>query len=259
LRAGFVRYLPLVKAMGARHVTLICRQPVRALFEGLSGADAVVVANDAASMPAHDYWTLLLSLPLHFATTVDSIPVPIPYLRPDADRLRAWAARLPSPGLRIGVVWKGSPKHENDHNRSLPGLATLAPLWDVPGVRFVSLQKGQGEDEAIPPPPGQPLVHLGTDIEDFADSAAIVAQLDLVISVDTAIAHLAGALGKPGWILLPRVGTDWRWLDERTDSPWYPATARLFRQRHDDDWACTVQEIAGALRRFATAAGAQAQ
>jgi tetratricopeptide (TPR) repeat protein len=252
----FVRHLLLLKAMGARHITLICPPLLRALFEGIDGADAVLIPSEMASLPAHDYWALLLSLPLHLGTTLDAIPAMIPYVRPSSDRLHAWEERLPAaPGLRIGLVWKGSPKHDNDRNRSLPSLAALAPLWDVPGAHFISLQKGQAEDEAATPPPRQPLIHLGTDIKDFADSAAIIAQLDLVICVDTAIAHLAGALGKPCWVLLPRVGTDWRWLEERTDSPWYPGTMRLFRQRDLDDWTPTILEVAEALHHFVKAAG----
>ena len=133
----------------------------------------------------------------------------------------------------------------------------LAPLGEVAGVQFVSLQKGAGEDEALTPPAGLPLVHLGDRIEemkDFADSAAIVAGLDLVISVDTAVAHLAGALGKPCWIMLPDYKTDWRWLARRSDSPWYPGTARLFRQTTAGDWAPVVAEIAAALAAWAAGA-----
>jgi Tfp pilus assembly protein PilF len=248
----FVRYLPLLKATGARHITLICTPPLRALFDGVDGADTVLTPSEMASMPVHDYWAFLLSLPLHLATTLDSIPNTFPYVRPVTDRVHAWKTRLPASNPRIGLVWKGSPTHGNDRNRSLPSLGTLAPLWVVPGITWVSLQKGQGEDEAITPPPEQPLTHLGTDIKDFADSAAIIAQLDLVICVDTAIAHLAGALGKPCWVLLPRVGTDWRWLEDRTDSPWYSATTRLFRQRDPDAWTDTILEVAERKRVWTT-------
>ncbi|MEZ2311139.1 glycosyltransferase family 9 protein, partial [Paraburkholderia sp. RCC_158] len=132
---------------------------------------------------------------------------------------------------------------------SLPSLAALAPLWSVPGLSFVSLQKGQGEDEALAPGAQQPLLHVGSDIQDFADSAAIIAQLDLVICVDTAIAHLAGALGKPCWVLLPKIGTDWRWLRERSDSPWYPRTARLFRQTIAGDWKDTIEQLRQACKQ----------
>jgi tetratricopeptide (TPR) repeat protein len=246
----FVRYLASLKAMGASRVTLICSAPLLPLFEGIAGADVVLTTDEVAKAPAHDYWIFLLSLPLHLATTLDSIPATIPYLKANLDRLGAWRARLPAADLRIGLVWAGNAAQNNDANRSLPGLATLAPLWDIPGVHFVSLQKGQGEDEAAASQPGPLLTHVGSDIKDFADSAAIVAQLDLVICVDTAIAHLAGALGTPCWVLLPSVNAAWRWLDERTDSPWYPGTMRLFRQRDLDDWAPTILEVAQALRHF---------
>jgi hypothetical protein len=134
----------------------------------------------------------------------------------------------------------------NDANRSLPGLSILSPLWSVPGVSFVSLQKGQGEEEALNPPSNQPLVHFGSDIEDFADTAAIVEQLDLVICVDTSIAHLAGALNKPCWVMLPGVRTDWRWMRDREDSPWYPGI-RLFRQREAGNWDEVVERVRKAL------------
>ncbi|WP_267225396.1 tetratricopeptide repeat protein [Dyella silvae] len=246
----FVRYLSDLKARGARHVTLVCSPRLRSLFEGIDGADAVLTTDEAANAPAHDVWAFMLSLPLHLGTTLDTVPTRIPYLRPTAERLYTWESRLPTARPRIGLAWKGGTAYANDRNRSLTSLKELAPLWDVPGTHFVSLQKGQGEDEGATPPPDQPLTHLGSDVESFADDAAIIAQLDLVISVDTAIAHLAGALGKPCWILLPSVDTDWRWLDEGTDSPWYPGTTRLFRQSHLDDWAPTIGEVAEALRRF---------
>jgi Flp pilus assembly protein TadD len=246
----FVRYLAGLKARGASRVTLICSAPLQPLFENIAGADVVLTTDELAKAPSHDYWTLLLSLPLRFATTLDSIPARIPYLSAAPDRLSAWEPRLPAGALRVGLVWAGNAAQNNDANRSLPGLAALAPLWDMPGIQFVSLQKGQAEEEAAAPQSGQPLTHLGSDIRDFADSAAIVAQLDLVICVDTAIAHLAGALGKPCWILLPAVNPSWRWLEERTDSPWYPGTMRLFRQRDLDDWAPTILEVAQSLRQF---------
>jgi Tfp pilus assembly protein PilF len=244
----FVRYLASLKEMGASRVTLICTAPLQPLFENIAGADAMLTTDEVAKAPPHDYWTFLLSLPLRLGTTLDSIPARIPYLTAAPDRLSAWRPRLPDAALRIGLVWAGNAAHNNDANRSLPGLATLAPLWDIHGVHFVSLQKGQGEEDAGAPRSGQPLTHLGADIKDFADSAAIVAQLDLVICVDTAIAHLAGALGTPCWVLLPSINTGWRWLEERTDSPWYPGTMRLFRQHHLDDWAPTILEVAAALR-----------
>ena len=127
-------------------------------------------------------------------------------------------------------------------------------MWQVPGVAFISLQKGQAEDEAITPPEGQPILDLGTDINDFGDSAAIVDQLDLVIAVDTAIVHVAGALNKPCWVLLPHFATDWRWLLEREDSPWYPSI-RLFRQEKTGNWTPTIERIAAALDTLVAQAG----
>ena len=123
-------------------------------------------------------------------------------------------------------------------------MATLAPLWSVPKITFISLQKGQGEDEAANPPPGQPLLDVVRMIEDFSDTAAIITQLDLVITVDTSAAHLAGALGTPCWLLLPAIGSDWRWLRDREDSPWYPGVMRLFRQKRHGGW----DELIGRVR-----------
>ncbi|WP_411881699.1 tetratricopeptide repeat protein [Polaromonas sp. YR568] len=248
----FVRYASLLKARGVARLTLVCHRVLQALLETVEGVDAVVT--DPAKVPAHDYWSFSLSLPLHFATTADTIPVaPLPYVHALPDRIVQWRDRLPAASVRkVGLVWKGHPQHKNDANRSLPGLASLAPLWSVPGVVFISLQKGQGEDEAAQPPAGQALVALGAQLADFADSAAIVSQLDLVICVDTAIAHLAGAMNKPCWVLLPATGTDWRWQLDRLDSPWYPSI-RLFRQSAIGDWSATVGELAAALHVWADA------
>jgi hypothetical protein len=245
----FVRYVPLLKARGVAHLTLVCPPPLSVLLATVEGVDAVVT--DLAKLPAHDYWSLVLSLPLHCATTADTIPLPpMPYVHALPSRVAQWGDCLPATGLKVGLVWKGSVGHKNDSNRSLPELASLAPLWSVPDVTFISLQKGQGEDEASNPPAGQGIVALGAQMQDFADSAAIVSQLDLVICVDTAIAHVAGALGKPCWVLLPAMGTDWRWLVDRTDSPWYPSV-RLFRQTDLEDWSETVGDVADALKTWA--------
>lgn len=245
-----VRYIPLLKTLGAAKVTLVCKAPLKSLFHSLSGADAVIAESEADQLGDNDFWTFQMSLPLHFKTTLETIPNTLPYLNADEIKLKYWSKQLPVDGLRIGLVWRGSEVHKNDANRSLPGLATLAPLWSVPGITFISLQKGQGEDEASNPPTGQPLIHLGSGIQDFSDTAAIVSQLDLVICVDTAIAHLAGALGKPCWVLLPGVGTDWRWLEEREDSPWYPGAMRLFRQKEIANWVEVVTRVTNALTKF---------
>ncbi|HSV70688.1 MAG TPA: tetratricopeptide repeat protein [Methylibium sp.] len=247
----FARYLAARDWAPGAQVTLACRPALLPLFAASGLADAVRASNDPALREQRfDAWTYTMSLPWHAGTRLDSVPAALPYLCAPAERSAHWQARLQATdgGLRIGLVWKGAPGHANDHHRSLPGLAALRPLWQAARpLRFISLQKGAGEDEARDPPPDQPLRHLGGEIADFADSAAIVAQLDLVICVDTAIAHLAGALGIPCWVLLPATDTDWRWLLERDDSPWYPGVLRLFRQRQAGDWAEVIARVRDAL------------
>lgn len=247
----FARYAAWLKQQGVTRLTLVSYPPLAPLLETVDGVDAVVT--DLPALQRHDYWCLVMSLPLHAGTTAASIPVaPLPYVHPIPGRVSRWRDLLPAAvGLRVGLVWRGSAAHKNDAKRSLP-LASLAPLWTVPGVAFVSLQKGQGEEEAATPPQGQPLAALGAAMEDFADAAAIISQLDLVICVDTAIAHLAGAMGKPCWVLLPATRTDWRWGLEGDSSPWYPSI-RLFRQRDTESWDATIAQVAAALRHGAAA------
>ena len=219
-------------------------------MKSLAGVDTVLTRDQ--SIPAHDYWILPGSLPGLFQSDLDTIPNALPYLAADPQRLAYWQGRLPVASCRVGLVWKGAAAHKNDQRRSLPSLATLAPLWQIPGVAFISLQKGQGEDEAAAAQgsASPPITALGADIRDFADTAAIVAQLDLVICVDTAIAHLAGALNKPCWVLLPAFNTDWRWLLDRNDTPWYPKALRLFRQSRIDDWQDCLDAVTVALREW---------
>jgi hypothetical protein len=171
-------------------------------------------------------------------------------LRPPKEYIEKWTALLPRGKRRVGLVWKGNPRFENDADRSLPSLDTLSPLWAVAGIDFISLQKGAGEEEAMHSRASMPLVNIGSQMEDFADAAGAVTNLDLVICVDTAIAHLAGALGKPCWVLLPDYKTDWRWLKERTDSPWYPGNIRLFRQNRMGDWKPVIAEVVDALKQI---------
>ncbi|MDO9357432.1 MAG: tetratricopeptide repeat protein [Polaromonas sp.] len=239
----FARYATLLKSQGLARLTLACAPPLAALLGTLEGVDAVVT--EVSQLPPHDYWVFVMGLPRHAV----GLPPQPPYLRALPERIARWQGRLPA-GRKVGLVWKGNPAHLNDANRSLPGLAILAPLWAVPGVSFVSLQKGAGEAEAAPPPHGQPLLALSAQAQDFADMAAIVSQLDLVICMDTAIAHLAGAIGKPCWVLLPAVGADGRWRLEGPRTPWYPSL-RLFRRR-GTGWAGTLEDVAGALGPWAT-------
>lgn len=241
----FARYAPLLKMRGLRRLTLLCPAPLKALMETLDGVDEVVC--DSGAVGPHDFWSLIMSVALHVGTTIDDIPASLPYLHALPDKAKRWRARLPARRFKVGLVWKGSTDHQHDAERSLPGLLSLAPLRSVPGVTFVSLQKGQGEDEPTPLMAQLPMVPAAAHLKNFADTAALVSQLDLVISVDTSVAHLTGALGKPCWLLLNRHWTDWRWMHERTDSPWYPQVMRLFRQTTPGDWAEVIGRVVVSL------------
>jgi hypothetical protein len=190
----------------------------------------------------------LSGLPRLYGTTLGTIPSNVPYLHADPARAEAWCARLQDllqPGTRrIGIAWAGRSTHNNDLNRSMSLLA-FAPIAALDGVSLVSLQKGSAQGAIANYFDRAPLLNLGAEIADFADTMAIVETLDLVITVDTAVAHLAGAMGKPVWILLS-YAPDWRWLLERSDSPWYP-TARLFRQPSPGDWGSVARRVAEAL------------
>ena len=236
----FVRYASLVAARGATVVLAVHRE-LKTLLEGLAPA----IFAEGEMLPACDLRCPLASLPLAFATTLATIPADVPYLHPDAARLARWNARLARCGsLRVGLAWAGNPAHKNDRRRSIP-FVRLAPMLAVGGVQYVSLQKElrEGDAKALRSTPG--VLDLAAELDDFADTAAVVASLDLIITVDTALAHLAGAMRKPVWILLP-FSPDWRWFLGREDSPWYP-TARLFRQPQIDDWASPIKRVAAEL------------
>ena len=244
----FCRYVSLLKMRGASRVTWVCKAPLRRILATLKHVDLVLSVEEAhADAGKHDYWSFPMSLPLHFNTRSGDVPASIPYLHANPDLLSlALAGPLPM-GLRVGLVWRGNKNNPNDKDRSLPGLTTLKPLWTIKGASYVSLQKGEGEEEASPPPLGMAILPMGSRISDFADAACLLSQLDLLISVDTAIAHLAGALGKSCWLLLPAHMTDWRWLNAGEASAWYPGTHRLFRQQHRGDWTAVISRVALAL------------
>ena len=241
----FSRFAAPLKDRGLHRLTLVCDPVIAPLMQCLDHVDRIVT--DVDSLPPHDYWSFIASLPLWLQTTVETIPNTLPYLLAATPLVEHWRRRLPGAGMKIGLVWKGSPAHTNDADRSLPTIDVLAPLWSIPGTSFISLQKGRGEDDAEQWAAHHSLTLLGADIRDFADTAAIVTQLDLVICVDTSIAHLAGALGKPCWVLLPAFGLDWRWLQDGSDSPWYPGSLRLFRQVERGDWSRTIDNVVAAL------------
>ncbi len=246
----FCRYAAVLMAQGAASIAIICHPPLKTLFATLEGVDSVISFDEQIPASGWDFWTPLLSIPYYCKTRLDSIPAKIPYLQASPNQIAKWASFLPEGGLRIGLVWKGSPLFENDADRSLPSLDVLVPLGAIAGVNFISLQKGAGEDQAAQPPGGLPLINLGSSLENFAATAAVVTSLDLVICVDTAVAHLTSALGKPCWVLLPAYKADWRWLIDRTDSPWYPGIMRLFRQSEMGDWSAVVAEVATALEHL---------
>lgn len=247
----FCRYAALAKAQGAARVAVVCHPALKKLFLTMSGVDEVYAYDEAVPSDGWEYWTLPMSMPRWFRTTPETIPTPIPYLSADPELVSEWRARVPQAGLRVGLAWKGNPGFENDADRSLSSLAELAPLARVKGVQFVSLQKGPGEEDATQAPEGMTLHGIGPQLRDFADTAAVIASLDLVISVDSAVAHLAGAMGKPCWLLLPDYRCDWRWLGSGMSTAWYPAT-RLFRQAPNPGqpghgWHDVVEKVALAL------------
>ena len=244
----FCRYLPLLKARGARTVLLIDREwrQLAPLLRGLGGVDQLAL--DVTEVAAFDVHASLLELPRLFGTRLDSIPASVPYLAVDPARLARWRRRFaeayPRDGaLRVGLVWAGNPNFARDRLRS-PGLAALRPLLGLPGLRWFGLQVGPGRDALAHGAPDG-LIDLGRELEDFADTAAVMTELDLVIGSCTAATHLAGALARPTWVMLP-AAADWRWLRARDDSPWYP-TARLFRQTTAGDWQGLVARLADAL------------
>jgi hypothetical protein len=247
----FIRYLPLVQERGGKAI-IECQPALQRLFGTMAG-DVPVIAKGAA-LPAFDVHCPLLSLPRIFATDLANMPGDVPYLRADAAEASAWSDRLAAhpPGFRVGLVWAGNPNHTNDRNRSLKP-ASLLPLGAVKGVRFFSLQKGTGAEGRDGLPAGLELSDVAGELGDFADTAALIANLDLVITADTATAHLAGAMGRPVWTLLP-FAPDWRWLLGREDSPWYP-TMRLFRQAAIGDWPPVIARVCDQLRRLARSRG----
>lgn len=234
----FVRYVPLVKARGAT-VLLLATSACARLARGVAGVDRVVSPGEEIVAP--DFHVHLMSLPGVLGGGLDDIPADVPYLRTDADRVAHWGARLgPREGLRVGVAWSGNPNHANDRARSI-ALSRLRDIASVEGVRFYSLQKGHGEAQAEGDAGSWLTDRLGPDMDDLADAAAVIAQLDLVVCVDTALAHLAGALGTPVWVLVA-IPSDFRWLRDREDSPWYP-TMRLFRQRLRGQWDDVIARV----------------
>jgi tetratricopeptide (TPR) repeat protein len=237
----FCRYATLLKQQGAK-VILEVQAPLLPLLHSLEGVDVWLRQGDA--LPAFDYQCPLLSLPLALKTTPTTVPSAIPYLAADKELVATWGQRLGnSPRKRVGLVWSGRPEHKNDHNRSM-SLQLLTPLVRM-DAEFHGLQKEFRAADLALDPAAMGIRLWADQLTSFADTAALIAHMDLVIAVDTSVAHVAAALGKPVWLMLP-FSPDWRWLLGRDDSPWYPGM-RLFRQDAGSDWAGVVQRLQSAL------------
>ncbi|MCK4988040.1 MAG: tetratricopeptide repeat protein, partial [Desulfobacterales bacterium] len=236
----FVRYLPMAKA---RCATIIfeTRKELIHLLQGFPGIDKLVIRS--SQQPATQNWDFyipLLSLPKVFGTKLETIPNHAPYIYADARKIEYWKHRLDGDGFKVGIVWAGRPMHTNDHNRSC-ALRQFLPRSEIHGIQLIGLQKGGAATQVDDLTRGMDFVNLGEELQDFSDTAGLIENLDLVISVDTAVAHLAGAMGKAVWVLLPFI-PDWRWMMDREDSPWYPSM-RLFRQKTHGEWAPVFQRV----------------
>jgi tetratricopeptide (TPR) repeat protein len=241
----FARYISLIAERGGQPI-LATQPELRRLLKTVPGVDRVIAPPE--EIPMFDVQCPLLSLGYLFGTTVENIPAKVPYLFADQAAAESWGKRLPRDDrMKIGLCWSGSPKHLQDRVRSL-SAEDLVPLGQVAETWYCSLQKASEARTASKVPEALPISDWTGELTDFAETAALIANLDLVISCDTAVAHLAGALGKPVWLLLPHV-PDWRWLLERDDSPWYP-TMRLFRQAKAGDWRSPIRKAVEALKRF---------
>jgi len=227
----FIRYLPMVKERGGT-VIYMDKRPLLPLLRQIQCIDELV--EDSATDICFDYQIPLLSLPGIFNTSLTNIPANVPYIYADKQKSEYWKGRLHNDSFNVGIVWAGAAGFKNDHNRSCR-LEYFVPLTQIRGIRLYSLQKGERADDLQNLPSNAEIENLGKDFDDFSDTAAAIANLDLIISVDTAVLHLAGAMGRPAWALLPMV-PDWRWMLNCQDSPWYP-TMRLFRQKSRNDWS----------------------
>lgn len=241
----FVRYGMNVAARGGRAI-LECHPALKSLLSGVSGFDAVIGKGEP--LPEHGTHVSLLSLPRIFGTTLDSIPADVPYISPPAGAVPPGGVHLEKDGLKVGLAWAGNPNHLNDRNRSIP-LEKFDSILKLTGIKFYSLQAGAFSNDIARLSLEEFMEDLSPYLTDFTATAAAVENLDLVVSVDTAVAHLAGAMARPVWTLLP-LAPDWRWLLGRDDSPWYP-TMRLFRQSAIGDWESVLVKVRAALEEFA--------
>jgi hypothetical protein len=239
----FIRYARTLADAGAR-VTLGLPVEHDALLSSAIGVERSLPL--VGPLPAFDFHCPMIAVPRVLGTTVETIPSAVPYLSADSIAVERWRTRLANdPRFKVGIVWAGRPGHQRDTDRSMH-LRNLTPLASVPNVNFICLQKGDAARAQMAECAEFPLTDFTGDLATFADTAAMITHLDLVISVDTSVAHVAGAIGRPLWICLPFSG-DWRWMLNRTDSPWYP-TARLFRQTRRGSWTEAVEQMVPQLR-----------
>ncbi len=239
----FMRMVAWAKVRSQAHVVLEINHEMASIARRMGGFDAITLRGELP--PPFDLHCEMMSLPMAMGLRLSDLPGdPMPYLSALPDRRAAWRKRLePYSGLKVACLWAGRPTHMNDANRSM-SLVQLAPLAQE-GVTFFSIQKGPTESDALMPPPGMNLISLSPEIRDFEDTAAILSEVDLLISIDSSPVHLAGALGRPAWVLLPLL-PDWRWLQGRDDTPWYPSV-RLFRQTEWGRWDQVIDRVAAAL------------
>jgi len=235
----YIRYAAFAKAQGAE-IIVGCREQTESLLQSAPGVDKVVTR--PSDIQDCDFQCPMTHLPYYFRTAVDTIPWYGPYLAASPDQQKRWEMISRAPGRRIGLVWAGNPKHKNDHRRSC-SAALLAKLLDVPNTSFVNLQIGKRDGDELPGL--ENVIDPTRKIVDFGDTAGILTHIDLLISVDTSTLHLAGAMGRPAWLLLP-YHTDWRWAVSPDRSPWYPSV-RLFRQKAPDDWDTVISGVRAAL------------
>jgi tetratricopeptide (TPR) repeat protein len=241
----FVRYLPMIKARGGT-VIFETLKPLIGLLRGFEGVDELVEYVPNRKLPLeYDVYTSLLDMPFIFETTVDTIPSQVPYIYADPSKAQCWRGKVSGPGLKVGIVWAGSPEHGNDRYRSC-SLKRFAPLGKIEGVRLYGLQKGPGARQMDEFAEMISVTNISENFNDFTDTAAAIDNLDLVISVDTSVLHLSGAMGQSTWALLP-FAPEWRWMLNRPDSPWYP-TMKLFRQSNWNDWDSVFRSVTEELK-----------
>jgi hypothetical protein len=248
-----VRYVQRLRGRGAARITLVTYPALLPLFASTHGVDAVLTPEMYYAFGAakHDFWVFIFSIPFCLRETPDLIPKNIPYIKANKNLVARWQSVLRDDATKVGIAWKGSEHNPRNATRSLAAITDLAPLSRISGASFVTVQDGATEDELKQFANHARINDLGSGIQNFAELAAIISSLDVVITVDTSVAHLAGALGKPTWILLPNVAMDWRWGNRGADSIWYPGTVTLFRQQQEEeDWSATVNRVAHALREL---------